>query len=172
MKKRRFIVLCSLTLCVCIVCAVCILSISSKAADSNYNDKYYSVTIPKSFSIEKMDDYDASIFLNDKYVGSISINPNCHYCSTLDSIVANWFGMKAYVKGTPVEENVGDYNLVKLTIAYEQSAAEVANGETPSSDEIHYIYTNYKNKLLDMSFDSSSVSEDDINSMVRSVTMK
>ncbi len=172
MRKRRFIILCSMTICICIVCAVCILSKDSKAADNNYNGKYFSVTIPKSFSIEKTDDYDTSIYLNEKYVGSISINPNCNYCSSLDSIVANWFGMNAYVKGTPNEEKVGDYKLVKLTIAYEQSAAEIENGDSPVSDEIHYLYTNNKNKILDLSLDSSYISEEDINTIVRSVSMK
>ena len=172
MKKRRFIVLCSFMLCVFIVCIIYIILKNNQATEANYNHKYYSITIPKNFSVKEVDDYDTRLYLDEKYVGSMSVNPECRYCTSIDSIVTNWYGMKAYVKGTPVEEQVDEYKLVKLTIAYEQSAAEVENGDSPSSDEVHYLYTDYENYILDLSFNSSYVSEDELNSIVRSVNIK
>lgn len=70
-------------------------------------------------------------------MGSIGINPDCNYRSTISSVIANWIGMSAYTKGDIIEQDHASHKKAKVYIAFEQSAAQQIK-EQPLS-QINYI---------------------------------
>lgn len=139
-----------------------------KTSNNTYKNEYYSVSLPEKLTADEIYDYSTNLYLDKELVGYIEVNTPCTFCSSIDSIVANYFGMEITIKEKSDEQTLGEYKLVKVKIAFEQSAAEQANGETPAEDEVHYIYTNYKNTFIDLYLNPSYVSEDKIKSMIDS----
>ena len=170
MKKK--IIICGIVLMVFFtIFTVCVLQYKKENVES-YDNPYYSITLPKNLSINEINETEAAIFLKKDKVGSISFNPRCNYCATLESIVTNWFGMHAYIKESSKEQKLGNYNRVKVKIAYEQSPSEVEKKVPPMEDEIHYIYTDNVNLLIDLSLDTKVLSEEEIKLIVEALKIK
>ena len=104
-------------------------------------------------------------------MGSIGINPDCNYRSTISSVIANWIGMSAYAKGDIIEQDHASHKKAKVYIAFEQSAAQQIKGATPEPDQLHYFIT--KNKLLiDLSINKDYVDEKNADIIAESLIIK
>lgn len=138
----------------------------------SYQKKDYTVDIPAFWKVSEMNDYITTFYSNDKMIGSIEVNPECDYCATTSSIIENFFGMHGYVKGDIIEKNKDDYKIIKVLIGYEKSAAENIMSGTEYPDELHYLYTNENNKLIDLFLDSSQLSEKEMDEISNSLVLK
>ena len=117
---------------------------------NNYSDifdyKFYTIELPQDWSIKKVDKYNASLYLKNNNVGSITCNPKCTFNLSITSIISNWIGMHAFMRGNVFEHKLEHYKYEKAYISFEQSAAEQIAGEAQAPSQLHYFFT--KDDLL------------------------
>lgn len=154
MKKVGIII----TILACI-CSGSVILIKSSSVET-YNTSYYSIVVPDKWEMKEHKELELTNFLkNDEKVASIEIYEACEYASSVSLIVHNIFGMHSYIESEEIIRNEKDFQLVKVIIDYEQSAAEMEMKKKPEEKEEHYIWTNNKNIVIDFFVDTTRVSE-------------
>ncbi len=136
---------------------------------TKYKDTYYTVNLPSDWAKKENDETDINFYSGDNYIAHISVNTDCNYCSTASSIFDNLFGLHGYVDGDTSETDFGNYKMIKAFIGYQQSASDKAKGIT-YPDELHYIYTNYKDYWIDLFIDTAYINEMDADTIANSLT--
>lgn len=146
---------------------------NSSSQLTSYSTEYYTINSPSNISAKSRDNYETLLYMNDTIVGTITVNPNCEYCSTTSSIISNWMGMHAYAKDDHIiEEDFDTYKMAKVLIAFELSAAQEVSGETAEPDQLHYFYTNPNNLFIDLFIDNTIISEEDADLIADSFILK
>jgi hypothetical protein len=136
-----------------------------------YKTNYYSIDLPANWEYRESNDYQTSLYLNNKNVGSIMINADCNYNSNITSIITNWIGMSAYAKGDVIENKFDGYKMEKGFIGFELTAAQQEKGNKPEPDQLHYFYTK-NNLLIDLYINSNKVDENDADKIANTLIVK
>lgn len=150
---------------------------SDNAINSNnkfisYSTDYYTINLPSNISSKNKGKYETMLYINNKMVGNIDVNPNCSYCTTTSSIIANWMGMHAYAKTDIIEQDFGNYKMAKVLIAFELSAAQQISGISPEPDQLHYFYTDSNNWFIDLFINNEIISEENADMITNSFIVK
>ncbi len=94
------------------------------------------------------------------------------FAQNIDSIVANWLGMHAYIiSQSPIEIVASDRVFEKTVIGFNQSAAEEITGSEPWPNEIHYFYVSENNSFMDIDLRDESYTED-IEKIIKNIVIK
>lgn len=131
----------------------------------------YSVSIPIQWNVNNIFDDYTNFTIGSDRVASIETFCDSSYCTSAESIAVNTFGMHSSLES--LEETVlGEWTRYKMVIAYEASAAEQEGGEAGANSETHYIYTNKKDKLVDIYVNEQSLTEEVVQRFIDSFKMK
>lgn len=126
-----------------------------------YNTSGYSIVVPDKWKVQEHKDLElCTFYYNDEEVASVETYENCEYASSVSSFVSNAFGMHSYKKSEEVIREEKDFQLIKVVVGYEQSAAEMEKeGKIEEREEEHYIWINYKDTVIDLLIDTTRIEE-------------
>lgn len=163
MKKLGIVII---TILICISLGS-VLLINSRSVET-YHTSYYSIVVPDKWEVQEHKDLELSTFLwNGEKVASIEVFENCQYASSVSSIIHNIFGMHSYIESDMVIRDEKDFQLVKVVVGYEQSAAEMEMKRKPEEKEEHYIWTNYKDTVIDFFIDTTKIKESEKEEIIK-----
>lgn len=143
--------------------------------DKNLNKiatKYYSIMMPKSWVSKNISEFETWYFINDTKVASITVNLDCTYCSSTSSIITNWLGLHAYSIGEISEKKMKDYKLARVSVGYEQSAAEQIKNESGIPNELHYFLTNNNNTFIDFAIYKNELIKENLDKIAEPIAIK
>lgn len=144
-----------------------VLLIKSRSVET-YNTSYYSIVVPDKWEIQEHKDMEYTTFLwNNEKAASIEVFKNCEYASSVSSISNNIFGMHSYIESEEIIRKEKDFQLRKVVVGYEQSAAEIETKRKPQKKEEHYIWTNYKDTVIDFFIDKTKVKESEKEEIIK-----
>lgn len=125
-----------------------------------YSGDYYSIMLPQGWAIDSKGN-EASLILSEEKIATITVEEDFEYGQSIESIVANWIGMRASILSEDSIETTDKETVFHKTIVrWEQSAAEEISGESPYPDEIHYFYISEDNLFIDIFLRNEEYVED------------
>lgn len=132
----------------------------------HYSTPYYEVFFPGTWNYEIAGDVDTTIVsINEEKAGMITVYPQSSFGDSVSSIVANIYGMHAYLKEEfLVKNNISDLKYC-IVVGYEASAAQQINGELVEPDELHYIYISDDKTIIDFWIEYSLTNDEVIDVM-------
>lgn len=143
---------------------------TNKHEGETLDNQYFSITAPNGWSIKsKSDDIFNKLLYNQEEIISIEVFPKWEFGNSIDSIVANIYGVHSYINDIQYTKNLNKTLLTKVSISFEQSAAEEHNNT--QSDQLHYFYIN-NDMVIDFYVVSSSIGENIIDNIAESLRLK
>ena len=125
-----------------------------------YSGDYYSIMLPQGWAIDS-EGNEASLIFSEKIIATITVEEDFEYGQSIESIVANWIGMRSSILYEDAIETTNKETVFHKTIVgWEQSAAEAISGESPYLDEIHYFYISEDNLFIDIFLRNEEYVED------------
>lgn len=114
--------------------------------ETDEENEWYSEDLPDKYSLKYANKKQrfANIYKKEKLIAKVQVNPGCTYQLTASSIVSNFMGRHAYIKGD-VETKEGttkegeSYQRFKILVGFKPSAAEEIRGES-TKEQQHYFY--------------------------------
>ena len=164
MKKKYGIILCVLL----VIIAIAIVAFSRLNRRENlYSGENYSIMLPQGWAIDS-EGNEASLIFSEEIIATITVEEDFEYGQDIESIVANWIGMRASILSEDSIETTNKETVFHKTIVgWEQSAAEEISGESPYPDETHYFYISKDNLFIDIFLRNEEYVED-IENIVKS----
>lgn len=177
MKRKLIYTILGIIILLIIIPIIYFVFLKDKTIDSGnrsplYNNEYYTAELPDKITAQNKDDHETALYIDNKKAGSITVNPDCSYCSNTSSILSNYIGMHAYAKGKIIEKDNGTYKMAKVMVGFEQSAAQQIKGESKEPDQLHYFFTNSNNLMIDLYIDTELINEETADSIAASFKLK
>ncbi len=168
MKKRQHIVFLMAGAAVGIVLGVCIcVFCMKKQGGSSYSTPYYEVLHPYAWEFEMVSNVDTitNVSADGERIGSITVYPQSEYGYSSSSIVANIYGMHAYLKAEsrPGKDIPG--LAYCIWVSYEATVVEQIKGDPAEPDELHYIYVYDDGTIIDFGVEQQFVNSETLGVM-------
>lgn len=118
--------------------------------DETYSTDYYEISYSEKWKFEAYDKLITNVSYDGEFIGDITVYPQSAYADSLSYIISNIYGTHAYLKeDLSIEDDSSDLTYC-IVVGYEQSAADELKDAEEDSDEIHYLYVEQDNTVIDL----------------------
>lgn len=136
------------------------------------NNYFFKINVPEGWTLSSSnDDIFNKLIYNKETIASIEVFPECEFNESIESIVTNLYGVHVKNFEKLYTKKINSLELSKVTISFEQSAAESYNNIPPATDQLHYFYV-HNNMLIDFYVLSDSVDQNIIDNIAESLRLK
>ncbi|BCN29515.1 hypothetical protein [Anaeromicropila herbilytica] len=147
----------------------------NKKADKTqiYKTDYYTVNIPTTWKPVNESKYEVDFKVDKNIIASIETDPKYSHEKSIESIIANRFGVHAFANSNCTEKDFGTYSMKKVVVGFELSAADQIKGEKQPKDQLHYFFTSNKGtSYVDFYISTNFVNESDADNIAESLVIK
>lgn len=142
-------------------------------ANDKYSNDYYEFKKDFNWKIQEGEESTNTTYIesDNQIIGTITVYPKCEYINSISAIVSNIYGTHSYLKEELFQEESKSYAVYCVRVGYEKTPSEEISGEKSVNDELHYIYVDGNNTVIDFYADYPLVDEN-IKMAMRSLVVK
>ena len=146
---------------------------SLDTANDKYSNDYYEIKKDSNWKIQEGEEYTNTTYIesDNQIVGTITVYPKCEYANSISAIVSNIYRIHSYLKEELFQEESNSDAVYCVRVGYEKTPSEEISGEKSTNDELHYIYVDENNTVIDFYSDYPLVDEN-IKMAMRSLVVK
>lgn len=170
---QKKILLVALVIVVILIIGLIVLLSQLPDKSNLYSNEYYSLTLPENCTVQESEysECDVYIMSGNEEIAMITAAEHFEYGDSVESIVANWLGMRTSVKSDSSFFTNKNDEFRKVIVATELSAAQQIKGEESNPDEVHYFYLSEDNLFIDiMVYDDAYISQ--LENAIKTFTVK
>lgn len=148
-------------------------SVDTETKAVTYESAYYLARIPAGWTVVDHGNGKLTFSKDIQEICTIEVSDGWSDCTSTSKIIEDYFGMHASVSGEVEEDEVNGWKRAKAVISIEQSAAEQekAKQESAQTDELHYIYTDAKDTILDVRISNETHQDTELETFLDSIAL-